>query len=57
VLDELAKSFPGDDLRDDKWGECPSLARGDSRGLSNFYVVFGVVLGGFLLGQTLPALK
>jgi hypothetical protein len=33
------------------------LARGDSRGLSTFYVVFGVVLGGFLLGQTLPALK
>jgi hypothetical protein len=33
------------------------LARGDNRGLSTFYVVFGVVLGGFLLGQTLPALK
>jgi hypothetical protein len=33
------------------------LARGDGRGLSTFYVVFGVVLGGFLLGQTLPALK
>jgi hypothetical protein len=33
------------------------LARGDSRGLSTFYVVFGLVLGGFLLGQTLPVLK
>jgi hypothetical protein len=33
------------------------LAPGDRRGLSTFYVVFGVVLGGFLFGQTLPALK
>ena len=33
------------------------LAPGDSHGLSTFYIVFGVVLGGFLFGQTLPALK
>jgi hypothetical protein len=32
-------------------------AAGDSSGLSTFYVIFGVVLGGFLFGQTLPAMK